>query len=182
MSAPAFRLLTGIDAGRQVSFVGRSASLLNLPDHGDLGFSVHRCRDHRTRSDERAPSHQLVDAIRSQNALLVVGTGVTLLTTEQAPTASWRGLMEHGKERVADLRQDLAADWVGVVSRDIASDKVRDMLVGAQRITDELQGLPGNQYDKWLSDAVGGLKATSPGILGALVELASLSRPRTTTP
>jgi hypothetical protein len=115
--------------------------------------------------------NQLVDAIRSQNALLVVGTGVPLLATGQAPTASWRGLMEHGKERVADLRRDLAADWVEVVSRDVASERIRDMLVGAQRITDELQSLPGNQYDKWLSDAVGSLKATSPGILSALIEL-----------
>ena len=55
---------------------------------------------------------ELIEAISSRQALLLVGSGITIAATGGESTASWHGLIEHGLERAHDLRPDLTVSWL----------------------------------------------------------------------
>ncbi|WP_143036055.1 SIR2 family protein [Lentzea fradiae] len=111
---------------------------------------------------------EIVAALKKNNALFVVGAGVSMSATNGNSVASWNGLLEAGIERCVDLRRSLAGDWARACRDDMNSPEPADKLDVAQRITSELKGLPGNHYGKWLKDTVGQLKVSSPGIVQVL--------------
>jgi hypothetical protein len=114
---------------------------------------------------------ELIDAISSRQALLLVGSGITIAATDGESTASWYGLIEHGLERAHDLRPDLTVSWLRDGRKLLKSRSTSDLIVAAQRVTSALREIPGNHYAKWLKDSIGMLQVTHPGILQALTDL-----------
>jgi len=114
---------------------------------------------------------ELVEALAGNQALLVLGSGVTLAATSDAAVAGWHGLIGHGLERACDLRPDLPPSWLNDGRKLLRSKSVSDLIVAAQRVTEALRGIPGNHYAKWLRDSIGTLEITNPGILQAIADL-----------
>ena len=44
----------------------------------------------------KPPVERLKEAIENRRAVLVIGSGTSVMATNGAPCASWRGLLEHG--------------------------------------------------------------------------------------
>jgi hypothetical protein len=53
--------------------------------------------------------------IARKKVVLVVGTGVSVSATGNAPTASWKGLLLPGVKRCQELNPSLPARWVKAV-------------------------------------------------------------------
>lgn len=114
---------------------------------------------------------ELIEALASQRALLVVGSGISIAATGGTTTAAWQGLIEDGLERARDLRPDLPTNWVHDSRKLLKSRSTPDLIVVAQRVTTALQEIPGNHYAKWLRDSIGVLSPVYPGILKSIADL-----------
>ncbi|MFD8301332.1 SIR2 family protein [Streptomyces sp. NPDC059690] len=109
---------------------------------------------------------EIVDAIRSRNAVFIIGAGVSIMASGNNPTASWSGLISHGVNRCYDLNSTIDRKWVrdSVKALKDSSSMVRV----AQDVEEHLKKVPGDQYRKWLAQSAGNLPMVNPGILEVL--------------
>jgi NTP pyrophosphatase (non-canonical NTP hydrolase) len=108
---------------------------------------------------------------RKPHTRLVLGAGVTIAATGDAPTASWRGLLQHGLERVQAVNS-CPASRVRVLGTILAADDDPAAYVyAAELITESLGGRGGPEFATWLEDAIGGLEITDSSLVDALVGL-----------
>jgi adenine/guanine phosphoribosyltransferase-like PRPP-binding protein len=111
---------------------------------------------------------EMIQALKSGDAVLVVGAGVAMTASGSSAAASWNGLLELGITRCVDLNKAFSGAWETARRAELASSDPTDKLTAAQHITRELQGFPGNHYSKWLRDTVGSLDPSAPGIAQVL--------------
>ena len=124
---------------------------------------------------------QLQREIASGQVVVVVGSGVSVAACGQQrveghQVATWRGLLEHGVERLSGIG---AADGDEELLRGlIRSGKPDLMISAAETITNRLQARSGGTFGGWLADTVGALRiqeatllrdlAALPGVLATL--------------
>jgi hypothetical protein len=114
---------------------------------------------------------ELVDDLREQienrQVVAVIGAGVSLSATNNAPTASWVGLLEHGVERCGSV---VGADdyWKRRVLEQIHSGEVEELLLAAETISMKLGAPNGGEYCRWLREAVGHLQVLHRGVIEAI--------------
>ncbi|MGW8875636.1 SIR2 family protein [Streptomyces mirabilis] len=109
---------------------------------------------------------EIIDAIRSENAVFIIGAGVSLMASGKHSTASWAGLITDGVNRCSDLNSTIDKKWVRdsiKALKDSAS-----MVRVAQDVEEHLKKVPGDQYRKWLAQSAGNLPMINPGILEVL--------------
>ncbi|MEI7832764.1 MAG: SIR2 family protein, partial [bacterium] len=99
---------------------------------------------------------ELKEVIANGNVLVVVGAGVSISATSNAPTASWKGLLLHGVEYCRG-RGFLDADEAESAKIDIESNKTHRMLLAAERISQAMGAPKGGEYSKWLRETIGKL-------------------------
>jgi GTP-binding protein EngB required for normal cell division len=104
--------------------------------------------------------------IASRRAVLLIGSGVSIASTQDAPAASWTGLLNLGVQRCVDLDPTLFGDWQQRTTADVASPRIDDVLAGASKVrrTLERQG----EWSRWLADTIGQLRVARPELIGAL--------------
>lgn len=105
----------------------------------------------------------------SRRVVLVVGSGVSLAATANAPSASWTGLLRLGVQRCVSLDPSLAGEWEKRALADVTSGGLDDLLVGASKVARPLRR--GGEWPRWLADTIGKLEATEPALLDALGRL-----------
>ncbi len=132
---------------------------------------------------EETPGDPLVADIRAQIArgqlLAVVGSGVSVGATRNAPAASWQGLLHDGVARAESVDQArLPSGWRGWTRGQIDSGHLDSMLLAAESLTQALGGRSGGEYRRWLRESVGALTLLDRAVLDALV---NLGVPLTTT-
>lgn len=113
---------------------------------------------------------EIVEAVRRGNAIFIVGAGVSLLASGGARVASWKGLIEAGVERCADLNASLDGRWRASKIKSLAKADGSQMISIAQEVERQLKDMPGNHYGKWLADTIGRLPVDRRGILDVLGE------------
>ncbi|MBI4854885.1 MAG: SIR2 family protein [Acidobacteria bacterium] len=113
--------------------------------------------------------NDLKKTIAEKKAIIFVGTGVSISATNNADVASWQGLLKHGAERCEQLNQNLPSGWKGRVLDGIKSSYMRELLAAAEQIEGELKDL--GEYDRWLKETVGGLKALNKSTINAIKDL-----------
>ncbi|UOZ08759.1 SIR2 family protein [Amycolatopsis sp. WQ 127309] len=113
---------------------------------------------------------ELIEALRSNSAVIIVGAGSSITATGGAEYSSWNSLLESGISRCLDLNDALGETWETARHAEIKSDDQADKLSLAEEITRTLKAYPGNHYAKWLKDTVGSLTASNPGLLQILGE------------
>ena len=116
---------------------------------------------------------ELFKKIEEGQVLIVVGTGVTIGATNNAPTASWVGLLKDGLERCEHLAEQLPVGWANRVRQNINSGDARNLVSAAEEIAKKLEYPQGGHFRKWLNDAIGALneKIVQPGVIHALHRL-----------
>lgn len=120
-------------------------------------------------------SHDPVDDLRKEIAkgrvLAIVGAGISIGATKNAPTASWTGLLENGVDRCVAVAQPLVDGWAERVRAEIHSGDMDDLLSAAEKVSRKLGFPNGGNYRAWLRDAVGTLHAEDRSVLEALRDL-----------
>ena len=129
-------------------------------------------------------SHDPVEDLRKEIAkgrvLAIVGAGISIGTTKNAPTASWTGLLENGVDRCVAVAQPLPDGWADRVQAEIHSGDMDDLLSAAEKISRKLGFPDGGNYRTWLRETVGTLRAEDRSVLEALHDL-GIPSPRPTT-
>jgi tetratricopeptide (TPR) repeat protein len=117
----------------------------------------------------------LIDDLKNQIAggrcIVIVGAGVSVSTTGNAPCASWTGLLRHGTERCAEVVPGLPAGWGERVAAEIDSGDLDDLLSAAEKVASKLRAPEGGEYARWLRESVGALPASHKQVLEALTNL-----------
>jgi len=113
----------------------------------------------------------VIDDLREEfttgNVALVVGAGISILTTDDAPVASWRGLLRDGLHRLLKLRRVSAATGERIIAQ-IESDDFVEMLSAATFVSQKL-GAPGDgEFRAWLRETVGSLVPKTSAAIEAL--------------
>lgn len=110
---------------------------------------------------------------RDRSVMVVVGSGVSIAATGNAPAASWGGLLKLGVsrcEQVAANRRVQRFDSAGVLAK-LGSSQVADWIDAATAVEKGLGGTKGDKYKSWLEESIGALVPTQPDILDALGRL-----------
>jgi hypothetical protein len=118
------------------------------------------------------PLDDLRADIAAGQAVVVVGAGVSVAATGNAPAASWTGLLEDGVafcERL--LGPSLPDGWAERRRDQLASGDTEELISAAEDITRRLGGPGGGEYLRWLEQSVGRLSATHPEVVEALAAL-----------
>jgi len=108
----------------------------------------------------------------NRSVLLVVGSGVSIAATRNAPAASWGGLLRLGIarcEQVAESWRTRRFDAAGALGQ-LSTGKVADWIDVATSVEKTLGAPDGTAYRDWLRDVFDpqALQPTQPDILHAL--------------
>jgi hypothetical protein len=95
------------------------------------------------------PEERLGHALRTQNLVIVAGTGVTMSLTGGEPTSDWLGLIKNGINHV----QNRLADDAALLSLRLERATTDDLISIAQ----DLQRHLGEDFARWLARSVGDL-------------------------
>lgn len=102
--------------------------------------------------------NQLKKDISEKRVIIIVGAGVSIATTNSAPTASWIGLLRNGIDRVIDLTPpDDPKRWKRRMEESLEIAELDDLLDVATRVSERLKAPLGPEYRLWLRDSVGSL-------------------------
>jgi hypothetical protein len=116
---------------------------------------------------------ELAERIAAKQVLVVVGTGVPLAATGGEKLASWKGLIADGVERCVSrgLRD---AKWA-TTQKELLESDLDDLLSVAEQVSGRLGWKPtepcGGDWNGWLRDTVGGLRAKHPELIEAIRNL-----------
>jgi hypothetical protein len=128
------------------------------------------------------PLDEVRSAIEQEQALVVVGAGVSIGATagqpavgvpgleKQVPVASWPGLLYHGAA-YCETWVKPKAGWGNIVRGEIGLGDLESLLSAATKIENQLGAPRGGLYRKWLRESVGTLKATDRAVIEAIVAL-----------
>jgi len=119
-------------------------------------------------SDKRHPVPQaLRDAIRNRQVVVVVGAGVSIQATGNAPAASWKGLIRLGIEACPRWNSQLDDAWVKRKFADLDSGDRLEQIQLANQLRERI-GTTNGRLEEWLRDTVGKLEVKTPAILDAI--------------
>jgi len=118
----------------------------------------------------------LIDELREQiakgDALIIVGAGVSIAATGNAPTASWVGLLRDGIagcEKVGLPKPK--PGWGDSQRQALTNGDLVDLLAVASQIEQRLGGRTGGEFRNWLREAIGALDLKDRAVLEALRDL-----------
>lgn len=116
---------------------------------------------------------ELIDAIRSKSAALLVGTGASYSISEQNILSGWPGLVRHGIDHLVSV-QAKDERWkqtvVGMLEA-ATEDDSSFLLQAATQVGDALKALDGLAYRNWLSETVGSLPRLNEELGQAILAL-----------
>jgi tetratricopeptide (TPR) repeat protein len=117
----------------------------------------------------RSYTDRLREEIAEGKALAIIGAGVSIGATRNAPAASWTGLLKDGVDR-CQIVIGLSRDWADRVRAEIQSGDIDDLLSSAEKVSRKL-GAPEGEFHRWLRESVGALVAQDKEVLKALQNL-----------
>lgn len=109
--------------------------------------------------------------IGAGRCIAIVGAGVSIFSTGNAPCASWTGLLHHGVQRCSDLIPGLSEGWAARAKADIDSGDLDDLLSSAEKVSRKLDAPTGGEYSRWLRESVGALELCHREVLDAAKDL-----------
>ena len=113
----------------------------------------------------------LRELVTRRRILVIVGAGVSISATRNAPAASWTGLLKLGAAHCRKVNPALDDAWEKRLIGEITSGDLDDMLSAAEKISRKLQAPDGGEFARWLRETVGALQVREPGVLEALRDL-----------
>ena len=95
-------------------------------------------------------TEDLCDLVAQHRVVVVVGSGVSIGATGDAPAASWTGLLKLGVARCRELDSTLDQPWEDRVLGDITSGRQVDLLSAAEKVSFLLGAPEGPEFTRWL--------------------------------
>jgi len=114
--------------------------------------------------------NDLREMVAAKQAVVFVGSGISVGATEGAAAASWVGLLRTGVERCRELHL-VGDDWCARVKAEIDSSDVDDLISAAEKVSKKLKAPDGPEYGRWLEDTIGKLKPAKRAVIEALRNL-----------
>jgi hypothetical protein len=113
---------------------------------------------------------ELIDHIRSKQALIVVGTGISIAASGNHKCASWSGLIESGLNHCRDLGiadESWASEKITSLDNAIRKRDLSEILLVATALEKRLAGNGRNNGDwsGWLAKTVGKIPVTDPTLV-----------------
>ncbi|MDB5352140.1 MAG: uncharacterized protein JWN86_3387 [Planctomycetota bacterium] len=117
-------------------------------------------------STMQTPLEELIELIadRPNGAFLLIGSGVSIASTQNALLASWRGLLSHG---VSYCVSQLGLD-VGWETRRKQSLEAFEYIQVATDIAERLRAPNSGRFAEWLEKTIGTLTVKDPRLIDAL--------------
>lgn len=109
------------------------------------------------------PEERLAHALRTQQLVVVAGTGVTMSLTNGEPTSDWLGLIKNGINHVQNRNPDDAA----LLGLRLERANTDDLISIAQ----DLQRHLGEDFARWIAHSVGDLPLREHGVAEGLGKL-----------
>lgn len=110
--------------------------------------------------------------IEKRRVVVIVGAGVSIAATGNAPAASWMGLLHLGINRCAEIAQSqLPEGWRKRVQAELEHGDLDDWLSVAQKISSKLGYPGGGEYRRWLRETVGALQPKRREVIEAILSL-----------
>lgn len=103
--------------------------------------------------------------IADRRCIAIVGAGVSIFSTGNAPCASWTELLHHGVQRCVDVAAGLPEGWAARAKADIDSGDLDDLLSSAEKVKRKLGAPDSGEYSRWLRESVGALQAVRREVL-----------------
>src|SRR5690606_13326987 len=95
-------------------------------------------------------------SVERGSVLAVIGTGVSIRTTENQPAASWAGLLREGIKWCLEVdRAD--HEWAERQLAALESQDVDELLMVGEQITVKLGGQKDAEFALWLRETIGAL-------------------------
>jgi tetratricopeptide (TPR) repeat protein len=124
---------------------------------------------------------ELEERLASGEVAVIVGAGVSMLATGNAPTASWKGLLQDGAVAAARVNSAFREQALEIVQKEIASNYLDNMIGAAEKIARALGAPRGGEYRSWLRKTIGQLRVVDREILEAILSLRALGAVIATT-
>jgi hypothetical protein len=115
--------------------------------------------------------NHLKTAIAKGRILPVVGAGVSMFSTDGAPTSTWLGLLKSGIEYCVDADPVLASNWRTEQAQFLDQG---DLTAVGETITTTLRTMGEDRFYDWLNGTVGSLRVKRDGVLRVLPRLGTL--------
>ena len=120
--------------------------------------------------------NDLANEIRNHRVIAVVGAGVSVAATGNAPNASWIGLLRHGVDRIVDLHLAPNDKWrsrqIEVLDEASAGlGDLDDLLSVAEQVAKRLGAPADGEWRRWLRETVGKMMATNASIIKVIADL-----------
>jgi SIR2-like domain len=112
----------------------------------------------------------LKNQIEGKQAIAVVGAGVSIGATGDAPVASWTGLLKHGVARCQEVARP-PAGWADRQRAALDTGDLDELLGVAEQVSRRLGYPDDGEWRRWLRETVGQLRATDSRVLDALRDL-----------
>ena len=142
------------------------------------GFACRCTHHHPCHYPHVVPTELLESELRETlsrgRAVLVVGSGVSVATTDRAPTASWSGLIRDGVQYAIEVRHGLPSDWEESVLADLRQGEngyIPGLISAAGKVTAALGGLEHADFRDWLSRAFKDLRVVDDHTIKSLAAL-----------
>ena len=104
----------------------------------------------------------------SSPILVIVGAGLSIASTGGNQHASWTGLVRDGVIYCSDHCSRLPSGWADRRLAAIEQGDIIELRSVAEDVTDRLGYPRGGDYVRWLTETVGKLRPTNPGLIRAL--------------
>lgn len=114
-------------------------------------------------------------------AVIVVGTGVSIAASGNHPAASWVGLLETGLKRAGDhgLSEREIERHLGLLK--VETPEMPHLLEAARVVTETLGGVHSKHFRNWLEDTIGKIRAKDTTLLDVLHTLRDVGNLLATT-
>jgi len=131
------------------------------------------------------PLEALKKDIVSRRSIIVIGSGVSAALTNNAPTASWAGLIKSGVSRASSFNLTLPVGWEARLLEELHYAQENNYLPGllsvAEQVTSALGGPQSGTFRGWLREDIGELKVKSSDGMELMDALDRLQLPLATT-
>lgn len=113
---------------------------------------------------------ELKRVVESKSACLVLGAGISIQTSGNAPTASWLGLLKNGIDRCVDLGKG-DQNWKDRQLRALEANETDELLGVAHQVAQKLGAPTDGIFASWLGSTVGKLEVHDSTLIETLAAL-----------
>ncbi len=117
---------------------------------------------------------KLREKFSKHNVTVIIGTGISIYTSNNNKNASWKGLLQSGINYCRSISPKLKDEWFTERYKDLESCDANRLIICANEIVGIMGGNNSQEFKKWIENTVGSIKVVKSEIIEALYDLDAL--------